>query len=175
MQQFSDEVSLALEGMRYLFNAPLALVVLAVTTLGLCRSSRRNALALLFLLALCATATSLVPPSALGGYLASGYVAAGGLALAAGLAGGGRRASLFAVGGAIALGLTAGLQTATASEALGTLAAALVMCAAAIVAIQAVARLVNERVIGLALRVLGAWTAAVGLLMLALEVGKNRL
>ena len=174
MAQLSGQVGLAAEGMRYLLQAPFALVVLAVSVLGLCRRSRNQSFAWLVLLVLCAIATSLIPPSRLNGYLATGYVAMGGLALAAGLGTGNRSAGVFAVGGGIALGLTAGLQTAMAAEAIGTLATALLLCTVTLLAIHSLSRAASEQVIGLAQRIAGAWMAAVGLLMFALEAGNAR-
>lgn len=164
----------SLDGARYLLDSALSLLVLAVTVLALCDISLRRGLLRLAPMAACAAVVALVPPSTVQAHFAAAYLTAVGLALAAGLTPGKYSANLLAACGGLALGVTAGLQTATAAETAGTLAAAILLCILGLAVIRAVTHAVRHSAARLGRRIASAWIAAIGILLLALDLVDKR-
>jgi hypothetical protein len=165
-------VSAVLEGALFLFQQPLALLVLAVVLLLVHDLEAGAALAALVLFIAGGAACLVLQPAGWQRSAAAAFVALGGIGAAIGWAP--RRApSLAAAGlGGLAAGAAASLPLATVAEALGILAMAGLLLAGAVGALRLARRLVPQPHWRLALRILGSWMGAIGLLLLALSVAR---
>ena len=172
---FAEGVIETLDGARQLFRHPLALVVLVVALL-LVRDLRGTAaFTAVALFAAAAAASAAAPPHALHATMAAAYVAVVGILLAIGGALPPKALAALAVAAGAVAGLNAGLTTATPAEALGTVLVSCVLLGLAQRAWQlGSARALPPGPRQLLPRIVGAWMAAVGLLMLALEWAGRR-
>jgi hypothetical protein len=165
----------AVDGMRAALGEPVALLaVLALALAALAEGAGRSAAAA-GLFALAAGASHWLPPSPAHTAVAAGLLALLGARLAAGWRPALPLRQAEAAAGGLAFGLAAGVPLATGTEAAGSLSVA----AALLALLLFIGVPLHHRGAGGALlrwgpRVVGAWLAAIGLLLTALQLWGRR-
>ena len=162
----------AADGAAAVLGAPLALLALLATALAAPAATRVRVVACVVLFLAGALASLWLPPGLLQAPLAAGLLALLGLAA---IAAGWHDAPAVGAGaaalGGLAFGLASGLPLALPAEAAGSLAlGALVLAALLALGAATAQRRAGHPVLRFAPRVLGAWIAAVGLLLMALQL-----
>ena len=161
----------ARDGVQAALREPLAvLAVLAVATATRRRLAHRGASTLALFLAAAASA-GMAPPSTHHAAAASALLAALGVAMAAGWRWGRGVHGLAAASGGVAIGLAAGLPLALPTEAGGSLLVGAVLLAVLLAVHRALEhRWPTQAALRIGPRVLGAWIAAIGFLLMALQL-----
>jgi len=163
----AEGLSQLVEGAGFALGRPLSLLAV-VTAVLLCRDGMRWLAIGGFLLAGGLAASALWLPGRLAGSAAGIQLALAGACLASGWTLAGASRVLLAVAAGLASGWAVQLALGSPAEALGSAGVLLLLYAAAAMLLAALWRRLPAAPAALAVRVLGSWIAAVGLLMTAL-------